>query len=51
MEHICNICGRKHECNLGDDCDYPETFPMNCGVDVGKPIHQEEYVQAVNRNN
>lgn len=47
MNHTCSICNRKHECTIGEDCDRPEIIPMNCGIDTGKPIHQEEYVKAV----
>jgi len=47
MIHECSICGRHHECGLGVDCDRPEKFPMNCGNNIGHPIHQEEYLKAI----
>ena len=47
MNHTCSIRGRHHECDIGADCDYPEVYPMNCGIKEGNPIHQDEYRKAM----
>lgn len=45
MIHTCSICGRKLVCD--GDCDYPEKFPMNCGIESGELIHQDAYEKAI----
>ena len=47
MRHICTICGRTLVCLDGDDCEQPEKMAMNCGVNLGTPFHQDEYVKGV----
>jgi len=45
MIHKCSICGRTLDCN--EDCDEPEMIPMNCGIEIGTPYHQEEYHKMI----
>ena len=45
MKHTCTICGRTLICP-DNPCEQPEKMAMNCGIETGKPYHQEEYRKA-----
>lgn len=45
MIHKCSICGKTKDCH-DEECEQPEVIAMNCGVDTGKPFHEEEYIKT-----